>query len=140
MTAKTSDISASNRGGGWAAFSVLLVLGGPIAYGLLFGIPAMRSTGAPAFASISAGVAAGIVAVLRDRRMWVRIVCAGDIAALAIGIFLFFGFATLPNATAVTRSDSAPDFTLSNHKGEQVRLYDLLDDGPVLLVFYRGHW
>ncbi|MDZ7753103.1 MAG: peroxiredoxin-like family protein [Gammaproteobacteria bacterium] len=36
--------------------------------------------------------------------------------------------------------DVAPDFTLPNARGEQVRLSAMLEDGPVVLVFYRGAW
>nr|WSY48753.1 AhpC/TSA family protein [Streptomyces sp. NBC_00886]WSY57511.1 AhpC/TSA family protein [Streptomyces sp. NBC_00886] len=36
--------------------------------------------------------------------------------------------------------ETAPDFTLSDAKGDQVRLADRLSQGPVVLVFYRGSW
>jgi peroxiredoxin len=36
--------------------------------------------------------------------------------------------------------DRIPDFTLPNHHGVPRRLYDLLDDGVVVLNFYRGGW
>jgi len=36
--------------------------------------------------------------------------------------------------------DPAPDFTLPDAFGRQVRLADLLAEGPVVLVFYRGAW
>jgi peroxiredoxin Q/BCP len=32
--------------------------------------------------------------------------------------------------------DTAPDFSLSDHAGEVVRLKDLLAKGPLLLYFY----
>lgn len=35
---------------------------------------------------------------------------------------------------------SAPDFTLPNAIGKDVRLAGLLDEGPVVLAFYRGGW
>lgn len=35
---------------------------------------------------------------------------------------------------------TAPDFTLPNQNGTPVRLYDLLESGPVVLTFYRGGW
>lgn len=35
---------------------------------------------------------------------------------------------------------SAPDFELSNVKGEQVSLKNALANGPVVLSFYRGGW
>jgi len=34
----------------------------------------------------------------------------------------------------------APDFTLPDARGDRVRLSALLEDGPVVLVFYRGAW
>lgn len=36
--------------------------------------------------------------------------------------------------------EKAPDFALPNAFGEEVRLADVLSDGPVVLTFYRGAW
>ena len=36
--------------------------------------------------------------------------------------------------------DQAPGFTLENHEGESVSLSGLLEQGPVILVWYRGGW
>ncbi|MGE9270681.1 MAG: redoxin domain-containing protein [Verrucomicrobiales bacterium] len=36
--------------------------------------------------------------------------------------------------------DSAPDFILKNHQGHEVRLHQLLAEGPVILNWYRGAW
>lgn len=36
--------------------------------------------------------------------------------------------------------DVAPDFALSNQRGEQKRLRDYLAHGPLVLTFYRGVW
>lgn len=36
--------------------------------------------------------------------------------------------------------ERAPDFTLGNAFGKPVRLADRLQEGPVVLVFYRGAW
>lgn len=36
--------------------------------------------------------------------------------------------------------DQAPDFTLKNATGEEVRLTELLEQGPVVLTWYRGGW
>ena len=41
---------------------------------------------------------------------------------------------------AVKEGDIAPDFTLPNARGEQVSLYACLENGPVVLTFYRGGW
>ena len=35
---------------------------------------------------------------------------------------------------------NAPDFTLPNAQGQDVRLASLLARGPVVLSFYRGRW
>lgn len=42
--------------------------------------------------------------------------------------------------TALNTGDKAPDFILPNAKGEDVRLYDLLENGSVVLTWYRGGW
>ena len=36
--------------------------------------------------------------------------------------------------------ETAPDFTLPNATGEPVTLSTALEDGPVILSFYRGGW
>ena len=36
--------------------------------------------------------------------------------------------------------DKAPEFSLPNVRGEQVKLSDLLAHGPVVVTFYRGVW
>lgn len=44
----------------------------------------------------------------------------------------------LQNAKQV--GDMAPDFTLKDAVGKDVTLSTLLDDGPVILLWYRGGW
>ncbi|ESA35577.1 alkyl hydroperoxide reductase [Leptolyngbya sp. Heron Island J] len=41
---------------------------------------------------------------------------------------------------ALTVGDIAPDFTLPDATGKAVRLSDLLQQGPVVINFYRGEW
>ncbi len=41
---------------------------------------------------------------------------------------------------AINVGDKAPDFSLPNVHGKQIKLYDLLKDGPVVINFYRGGW
>ena len=43
-----------------------------------------------------------------------------------------------PEALAI--GDQAPDFTLPRAGGGQVDLADYLEQGPLVLIFYRGHW
>ena len=41
---------------------------------------------------------------------------------------------------AVKTGDAAPDFTLPNAVGEDVKLSALLEEGPVVMIWYRGEW
>lgn len=43
-------------------------------------------------------------------------------------------------ARAPKVGDQAPAFALPDQRGVAVRLSDLLHDGPVALIFYRGEW
>ena len=43
-----------------------------------------------------------------------------------------------PDALAI--GDQAPDFVLPRAGGGQVRLADHLEQGTLVLIFYRGHW
>lgn len=41
---------------------------------------------------------------------------------------------------ALNVGDKAPDFTLGGPEGKQVRFSDILENGPVVLTWYRGAW
>ncbi|MGD1854988.1 MAG: peroxiredoxin-like family protein [Leptolyngbyaceae cyanobacterium] len=41
---------------------------------------------------------------------------------------------------ALTVGDTAPDFELPDATGQSVRLSELLQQGPVIINFYRGEW
>lgn len=43
-------------------------------------------------------------------------------------------------ANALSEGDTAPDFTLPNVDGSDVALSVLVQEGPVVLTFYRGGW
>lgn len=45
----------------------------------------------------------------------------------------------VPNE-ALNVGDKAPDFSLSDHRGETFRLSDALKNGPVVLLWYLGRW
>lgn len=42
--------------------------------------------------------------------------------------------------TARKSGQQAPDFTLPHATGEDIQLSELLEDGPVVLIWYRGGW
>ena len=41
---------------------------------------------------------------------------------------------------ALHEGATAPDFTLPNAKGQQVKFSDILAKGPAVVTFYRGGW
>ena len=41
---------------------------------------------------------------------------------------------------ALHEGSKAPDFTLPNARGQQVKFSDLLAKGPAVVTFYRGGW
>ncbi|WP_282014645.1 peroxiredoxin-like family protein [Marinifilum flexuosum] len=43
-------------------------------------------------------------------------------------------------ANAIKEGHKAPDFVLTNHQGEKVSLSNMLQNGPVVLTWYRGGW
>ena len=45
-----------------------------------------------------------------------------------------------PRTTPLAVGDAAPAFTLSDARGESFALADHLEQGPVVAIFYRGHW
>ncbi len=51
------------------------------------------------------------------------------------------GWWSLETRTAPVGAErTAPPFSLPDHAGKAVSLGSLLERGPVVLVFYRGHW
>ena len=42
--------------------------------------------------------------------------------------------------TGLKIGDTAPDFKMADQNGKKVHLKNLLKQGPVVLVFYRGEW
>ena len=117
------------RSTGLAWLSLLLVFGGPVTYMFLLDVPFLRSTGLLAFVMLIAGTALGLVTGARSRRS----------GRWRVGYY-FFSFAALPETQGRDTLAQAPDFTAVDHTGTKVNLYQTLASGPVLLVFYRGHW
>lgn len=51
-----------------------------------------------------------------------------------------FGVKDGTAGTGLKVGDVAPDFELKDADGESFKLYDALNDGDVVVVFYRGAW
>lgn len=110
-------------------------------YMVLLDVAFLRSTGLPAFVLLAAGAALGTYAAKRDRRGWVKAVGVLNPALLVLFVLAFFWGAALPAPTSAAQVlNAAPDFTLKDHRNRAVSLRDEVAKGPVLLVFYRGHW
>jgi hypothetical protein len=133
-------LSPSSRRLPLALLAVLLCLAAPVAWALALSKPWLRSTGAPAWLLLGAGVLLGFVAARVDRRRVVRVLAWFDAGLLAAFAWLFFGAAALHPQAVATDMLRAPDFTLPDDHGRFVTLSKELSHGPVLLVFYRGHW
>ena len=73
-------------------------------------------------------------------RFLVKLVAAAQVLLTAFFVIWFFWLSQLPATGSLDGLQRAPDFTLPNQDGMQVTLAQELAKGPVLLIFYRGHW
>jgi hypothetical protein len=118
-------------------FSLLALVLAPLSWLWTIDNPALRATGATAWMMLASALFLSLSAAWRDRRTWVRGVAALEVATVGLSLWLFFGFSRLPAARLPER---AIDFTLPDQEGRPVTLSAELARGPVLLVFFRGHW
>ncbi len=78
--------------------------------------------------------------VWRGRVLGTAVFVFSLLLALAFNLYVFSLSYMLPDPTALTLElEQAPDFTLADHTGGEVRLADLRGR-KVVLVFYRGFW
>lgn len=118
-------------------FSLVALALAPVSWWVSIDDPELRASAATVWLLLAAALFLSISAAWRDRRRWVVALAALELLAAAVFLWGFFGLARLPAAQAPGR---APDFTLSDQDGRPVTLSAELARGPVLLVFYRGHW
>lgn len=124
-----------------ATASLLLTMLGAPLYLWLFDIPLIRSSGLPAFLLMGAGVGYSVWLARGEKRNWVRSIAGVNTTLLAVFMFVFFWLWALPRpAEAATALAVAPDFKLKDDRNRTLSLSDTLANGPVLLVFFRGHW
>lgn len=60
--------------------------------------------------------------------------------SLVFLIVAFISTTSAQTAKPVAVGDTAPDFTLEDHRGGKVTLSEAKWKSPVVLVFYRGYW
>lgn len=140
MPEANENYEGGRRAGGRAVVGLLLTLGGPVAYMLLLDNARMRASGAPAFGLMAAGAVLGLGAMLRDKRWRIRLAGVFNIVLLSGFIYAFFWAAALPAPDVMSIGEPAPEFVLPDQHGSPVMLAEYREAGPVLLVFYRGHW
>ena len=132
-------MTAPVSGFGAAVLGLLLVLAGVPVYVLTIDAPWLRSSGVAAFAPMAGGVILAGWAAGRERRRRVALTAAACVALTALWSWVFLWWAELPRPAAPIAAVAA-DFTLTDHTGRPVQLAERAASGPLLLVFYRGHW
>ncbi len=122
-----------------SAAGLLLSLASPLAWIATFGVPWLHRTGLAMWACLAAGLWLTGGAVRGSSKRWPRVALGLQLALIAVLAWGQLGASRLPGSDAAAL-ERAPDFELPDPSGRSVRLSDELRRGPVLLVFYRGHW
>ena len=134
----------SNRArapGGMAILGTVLVLVGGFAYLLFLDNPWIRSKAIPNTVLILAGLLLCGWAVARKRSLLTVAAAVFSLLFGALFLISVFLLTQLPKpAKTWDAGATVPDFTLPNQDGETIQLSSFHGRGPVLLVFYRGHW
>ena len=124
-----------------AGIGVALVLIGGISYWFLMDVPWIRSAAIPNTVLIVVGLALCGAALWQQRSgLTIAAAILGGLVGGGFLISLFVLMQLPPPERNWSGRDEAPDFTLPNQDGRPVTLSSFRGRGPVLLVFYRGHW
>ncbi len=124
-----------------ALVGMLITVAGGASYYLLLDVPWIRSRAIPNIAAVLLGL--GLCGYALVQRRSKGVIAASAVGGLIGVVFLlsYFVLMKLPApTTTLSPAATAPDFTLPNHRGQQVTLSSWRGRGPVLLVFYRGFW
>jgi len=124
-----------------AIVGTVLVFGGAISYMLLLDNAWIRSTTLPNIVLIVVGMAlCGWAIVKKPGKITLACGVLGGLGGLAFIFAMFVAFSLPPPPDATGLDAAATSFSLPNQDGRQVSLSSFRGKGPVLLVFYRGHW
>lgn len=123
-----------------AVVAIVLVVASPAMWFVFIDDAVMRRTGAAVWPPLALGLAMAIAAWIRDRRRRTRLASAVALTlALLMGVS-WIVLTRLPSPTVLPTLKHAPPFTLMDHTATARSLDAMLANGPLLLVFYRGHW
>jgi len=135
-----------------ALLGLALGVGGVLAYFLVVfrfaaWMPEVRNRAVPNWILVACGLALSALGVLRARarpardrgRILAPVLAATNVAVAAAFAWILYGLPALPPVPGPPLGAPAPDFTLTDQSGHNVRLADF-HGAPLLLVFYRGHW
>ena len=133
-------MTASSRTLPAALFGLTLTALGPLIYLWSMDHPGLRATGLAATIPMVLGAAIASVCGRVDRRWRVRWVAIVTVLLATCWVAGFLWLAELPAAGPRSRAARAAEFTLPDALGRPVSLRERSARGPVLLVFFRGHW
>lgn len=118
----------------------LLIVLSIASYFILLDVPWVRATAAQVWIALAIAVALAVYCWPRDRRKRTRIGSGGIVAFAAFAVWAFFVAARLPHSTAPSIGQIAPTAEFVDVDGKPFLIPAAAESGPILLVFYRGHW
>ncbi len=146
MQASTAGATGSRRRNWAAILGPLLCAAGVVGYFVVvFHAPtlaAVRDWALPNWAAIAAGLGCSAIGMRRASergRTMSRLLAVTSVGLAAVFAWFLYVIPSLPSAAGPVLGAAAPDFALAAPDGRTVRLADFRG-GPLLLVFYRGHW
>ncbi len=140
-------MAPSRRSAGLALAGLALGVAGVAGYFVVvthFGaaLPDVRNRAVPDWLAVAVGLVCSLLAVRRAtpgrRALAVGLLSANALLAGAFA-FVLYDFSAVPAAPGPSVGAPAPDFALRDETGSTRTLAEFRG-GPLLLVFYRGHW
>jgi hypothetical protein len=147
---ETGMVGSSRSNGTWVALlGLVLGLAGVVSYFVIvfhFGawLPEVRNSAHPNLALVILGLFLSAVGIRRalvaERGRW-RAPALATVNLTLAGWFLWvlYGMTVVPPVNGPAIGKPAPDFAVLDEHGHATNLTDFRG-GPLLLVFYRGHW